>query len=435
MVKNRRNVREFSNLFVTISIITIVSAAMLASLLSCPAPASATGTGASTSATVLNAATDVMVEPPDDDEPGIPGVQVNNPDPSTNKMVTVTATISDLNGWDDVVEIVSDSLTASITGPGGFSIPVNLNFYQEVSETITIYTGSFNMSDQFRGEYQVQVSVTDTSGSEYSGSESFTYPRSALPAPFIVFGCVNDTAGEPVNNPLVRIKNLNTSAVFTAERDASSNYYQVITSAGDVLAGDVLHFFNATGFNHVVTEAEMNNGGLFNYNITLAPSAEKPDLVISDTWVCWPDNCTICYNVTNIGTGTAPAGHNTALYVDGKETACDIVPVTLAPNASDTICFNYTWVYTHDPNDNITVCADNNDTVDEFNGYNNCLIDTWMCGDMDGDGFVTVYDSYLLYIGDIGTSEWAADVDHDKYITVYDSYLLYIGALNCKCSS
>jgi len=41
----------------------------------------------------------------------------------------------------------------------------------------------------------------------------------------------------------------------------------------------------------------------------------EPDLVIADKWVCWPDNCTICYNVTNIGTGTAPACHNTQRYM------------------------------------------------------------------------------------------------------------------------
>ena len=52
--------------------------------------------------------------------------------------------------------------------------------------------------------------------------------------------------------------------------------------------------------------------------ISLGPT--QPDLVISDTWV-YSENCTICYNVTNIDNGTAPACHNTTLYVDGVAVA------------------------------------------------------------------------------------------------------------------
>ena len=91
-----------------------------------------------------------------------------------------------------------------------------------------------------------------------------------------------------------------------------------------------------------------------------------PDLIITEKWVWWPDNCTICYNITNIGDGTAPACHNTTLYVDGVEVAHDHVPVDLAPGESDIGCFDdYTWTYTP-PSDNITVCADNSETVDKL---------------------------------------------------------------------
>jgi hypothetical protein len=63
----------------------------------------------------------------------------------------------------------------------------------------------------------------------------------------------------------------------------------------------------------------------------------KPDLVITDKWMCCPDTCTICYNVTNIGDGPA-SEHSTALYVDGAEVAHDHVPVDLAPGESYTGC-------------------------------------------------------------------------------------------------
>jgi uncharacterized repeat protein (TIGR01451 family) len=93
----------------------------------------------------------------------------------------------------------------------------------------------------------------------------------------------------------------------------------------------------------------------------------KPDLVITDKWLCWPDNCTICYNVTNIGEGTALACHNTTLYVDSVAVAHDHVPVDLAAGESYIGCFDgYEWGYTS-PSDNITVCADNNKTRDELN--------------------------------------------------------------------
>jgi V8-like Glu-specific endopeptidase len=158
---------------------------------------------------------------------------------------------------------------------------------------------------------------------------------------------------------------------------------------------------------------------------TIHVSSKKPDLVISDKWVCWPDNCTICYNVTNIGNGTAPACHNTTLYVDGMEVAHDHVPVDLAPGESYIGCFDpYIWTYTP-PSDNITVCADNNETIDELDETNNCLTNIWRCGDVNGDGKVTmsdvrkVFNRYLNpnYPLDI---PWAADVNGDGKVTMSD---------------
>ncbi|MGB2840901.1 MAG: CARDB domain-containing protein [Halobacteriota archaeon] len=88
-------------------------------------------------------------------------------------------------------------------------------------------------------------------------------------------------------------------------------------------------------------------GGIEKTVYIVSAVEEKPDLVITEKWVCWPENCTICYNITNIGNGTAPAGHNTTLYVDGIEVAHDQVPVDLAPNESYIGCFEgYDWIYT-----------------------------------------------------------------------------------------
>ena len=171
-----------------------------------------------------------------------------------------------------------------------------------------------------------------------------------------------------------------------------------------------------------------------------------PDLVITEKWVCWPDNCTICYNVTNIGIGTAPAGHNTTLYVNGNETAHDQVPVDLAPNESYTGCFNdSSWIYTP-PDDNITVCADSNKTVNESDEGNNCLTNIWKCGDVDGNSYINMADVGLLwphvyYPGDYPINEWAGDVDGNGYMTMADVGLLWphvyypdVYPLNCRCS-
>jgi len=97
--------------------------------------------------------------------------------------------------------------------------------------------------------------------------------------PLLIFGWVNYSDGSPVNNPTITITNLNTSEVFAAETNAGSNYYQLVLATGtDVNATEILQF-NATSTdgsqsnitNHTVKQDEVNLGGLFNFNITLAP--------------------------------------------------------------------------------------------------------------------------------------------------------------------
>ena len=185
-----------------------------------------------------------------------------------------------------------------------------------------------------------------------------------------------------------------------------------------------------------------NDGtGTFTVRVNIVP---KPDLVITEKWLCWPDNCTICYNVTNTGDGTAPACHNTTLYVDGVAVAHDPVPVDLAPGETYTGCFNgYVWTYTP-PSDNITVCADNNEALDELDEDNNGLTNIWMCGDVNGDEVVDMSDviDLLYYVGYPGQyticNEWAADVNCDEAIDMSDVidllyYVGYPGQYELKC--
>ncbi len=159
-----------------------------------------------------------------------------------------------------------------------------------------------------------------------------------------------------------------------------------------------------------ISNVTINNG-----LVEIAEEHAKPDLVIIDKWVN-SDNCTICYNVTNTGNGTASVGHNTSLFVDGVEMARDYVQKELAPGEKYTGRFDsYNWTYTQ-PEDIITVCADFNNTVDESNETNNCLNETWKCGDVDMDGTVDFLGDaisvarHYMY-GDPIRCEWAGDID------------------------
>ncbi|MCK4735540.1 MAG: hypothetical protein KAT65_24010, partial [Methanophagales archaeon] len=177
---------------------------------------------------------------------------------------------------------------------------------------------------------------------------------------------------------------------------------------------------------------------------------DAPDLVITDKWVCWPDNCTICYNVTNMGTKTAAALHNTTLYVNGTRIVNDTVPVNLPPGASYIGCFDgYTWTYTPTQGDNITVCADSNNSVDEKTDEdNNCLANIWKCGDGDNGGGITTGDAIQIFRYILHGPEqypidnlWAADVDGGGEITTGDGIQIFRSILygsgqyplTCKC--
>ena len=96
----------------------------------------------------------------------------------------------------------------------------------------------------------------------------------AQPSPFLITGWVNTGGGEPCNNPMVSISNLNTDAEWQAETNATSNYYQLVLESNNASAGNILRF-NASCCNqsktveHEVTQSDIDNGGIFGFNITL----------------------------------------------------------------------------------------------------------------------------------------------------------------------
>jgi hypothetical protein len=234
--------------------------------------------------------------------------------------------------------------------------------------------------------------------------------------------------------------------VSTASAQSSADYdltWNVIGGGGgpvDSASYTMRSTVGQTAIGYSTNSYELGAGYWYGATLTVP---ENSDLEITGTWVCWPDNCTICYNVTNTGTGTAPAGHNTMLFVDGLELVYDPVTVVLAAGDSHIGCFNYVWTYTQ-PADTITVCADFNNTVSESNEANNCLCETWMCGDVNMDGTVTPADSGKVFNRYLDSNypldlPWAADVNGDGTITPADSgkifnrYLDSSYDLDCCC--
>ena len=178
-----------------------------------------------------------------------------------------------------------------------------------------------------------------------------------------------------------------------------------------------------------------------------------PDLKITKAWVNWTENvgsdCTICYTITNVGDGLAPAGHNTTLFVNGNETELDRVDVVLAPGASfsSTRCFSHTYT----PVSEIAIYADYNNTVNESNETNNWYVDwlssttniTWKCGDVDNNGDINAYDVRKIrrrvLDPNFSLNEWAADVVGYGTINAYDVRKIRRRVLdpgfnlNCQC--
>jgi hypothetical protein len=218
------------------------------------------------------------------------------------------------------------------------------------------YTLTYNPTTDFDHGQVVDVTVdasdlNETTNVMPTDSYSFTTQELEPSTPFLIPGWTNNSAGNPVNNPLVNVTNTNTSEVFTAEATADSNYYQIMVSSENVGAGNVLHFYASDGsnveeFDHTVTESEMNAGG-FEKNITIR--FPYTDLVV--TAIDAYHNATgypayfnlyneIDITVENIGTNAATLSH-VALYIDGEFYGKQSVPA-LDPGCNATVQFGWT---------------------------------------------------------------------------------------------
>ena len=121
-------------------------------------------------------------------------------------------------------------------------------------------------------------------------------PAMAQPTPstpYMIQGYVFYNNSTACNGPVVNVTNLNTSEEWQAETNATTNYYQLVLANGtDINASEVLQFKvkdkdpAATQLNitdHTITQAELNNGGVFSFNITLKEAMHVHSIDMSTT--------------------------------------------------------------------------------------------------------------------------------------------------------
>ena len=250
-----------------------------------------------------------------------------------------------------------------------------------VNSSFTSFSGTSNTS-----ENTTQITATtgttvgwrfyakDTSDNwNATDIQSFVVSSPAPPpsSPYIVYGWAfykNQTA---CDNPVVNITNLNNSKLWQAETNANFNYYRITLANGtDLNVSEILQFSvkapdgsqsNTTC--HIVTQAEINDGGLFDFNITL--EAPVTPFVING-WVNYT-NGTACNNPTVNITNTnismqwqteTHSGHNYYL----------LILDTMNISAGDVLEFNVTDGTEHNTTTHTVTAGDiNSGGVFDFN--------------------------------------------------------------------
>jgi len=241
------------------------------------------------------------------------------------------------------------------------------------------YTGSDGDGD---GIGDTSYTIPDGLGEDYhplmAGFENYLAeeeePESTPPTSFLISGSVNYDNGNPVPNPTVTVRNMDTSEDFTVKTDAGSNCYCVLTDSSHVSAGNAI-FINAsdgTVYNetsHIVTASEIESGGFV--QDMLLESGDKPDLIVTEmSGECVSlSTYNITYTVKKNRSMAADAS-TTSIKIDGTEIATDPVP-TLAIGESHTSTVG-PFTLSGD-NDTIEVCADSGNVIYELDETNNCL--------------------------------------------------------------
>lgn len=122
-------------------------------------------------------------------------------------------------------------------------------------------------------------------------------PVVAQPTPFVIYGHVFDSDSNPCNGSTVQITNLDTGMSKNADTAPTSHFYQLVLANGTDLNASERLRINVTSpdgnqsnvIGSLITENEVDNGGRFNYNITLSVPNQQTwyftnDTAIGPTW-------------------------------------------------------------------------------------------------------------------------------------------------------
>jgi len=170
-----------------------------------------------------------------------------------------------------------------------------------VTTSGTLTTIEFEVRSSGSGELRLyDVVLSDPGAQEISGVivNNATVELAQPPTPFLISGYVSCKDGSECDDPAVNITNLNTSEGWEARTSADSNYYQIVRANGADLNESEKLQFNATNgtvfsvANHTITADDVNNGGLFGFNLTLESTGDPAPYLVA----CTITNTTISPN-------------------------------------------------------------------------------------------------------------------------------------------
>jgi hypothetical protein len=175
---------------------------------------------------------------------------------------------------------------------------------------------------------------------------------------FNISGFVNYNDGSPVYNPNVTITNVNTSEVFTAETNETSNYYQVLTNFAHIAEGDILHFYasdrfgNSTEFDHTVTQAEMDASG-FEQNISIFIPDITPPVITNISIISITKNsATITWDTDEPSDSLVKYGTESGSYTESAFNGSEVIYHSIVLNGLTKNTTYYYVVNSTDPSNN-----------------------------------------------------------------------------------
>ena len=251
-------------------------------------------------------------------------------------------------------------------------------------------------------------------------------PSCAQPTSFVINGWVFYEDGTtPCNDPMVNITNPDTSAEWQAETNTSSSHYQIVLISGtDLNATEILRFDVTGGTNtsvtdHTISVSEVDDGGIFDLNITLGPTSGDADLIVESItpncggYLFGNESNNISAVIKNIGGADAGASGVSFVLSDGYN---EIVAVpALDTGNSTTVSITDPTIRSAGAAVTITVTADCNAEVAEGNESNNATVldvtvanngykgktytggsnmTTWKSYDLNGSLIYSLGDSY-----------------------------------------